>query len=157
MYTISGIRTKYLYFSFHSEQNAICTKHDHQFISFHCIFLGMESSNNNNTNIVRLMSGDGKIFEVEEVMDFESQIVKKVMEDLGTHTTIPCPLISNNILEKTIQYCRHHVLHAPHHVNSMWDLRFLQTLDDHETFLKLVLAAHYLCINNFLDLTCQAM
>ena len=39
----------------------------------------------------------------------------------------------------------------------MWDLRFLQTLDDHETFLKLVLEAHYLCIKNFLDLTCQAI
>ena len=139
------------------EQNAICTKHDHQSISFHCICLGMESSNNNNTNIVKLISGDGKIFEVEEVMDFESQIVNKVMEDLGTHTTIPLPLVSSNILEKAVQYCRHHVLHAPHHVNNIWHSEFLQTRDDHEIFLKLVLAAHYLCIKNFLDLTCQAI
>jgi S-phase kinase-associated protein 1 len=79
------------------------------------------------------------------------------MEYLGTHTTIPLPLVSNNILEKVIQYCRQHVLHAPHHVNSMWDLEFLQTLDDHETFLKLVQEAHYLCIKNIMDLTCQAI
>jgi hypothetical protein len=60
---------------------------------------------------------------------FDSQIVKKVMDYLGADTTIPLPLVSSNILEKFIQYCRHHVLHAPHHVNSMWDSEFLQTLE----------------------------
>jgi hypothetical protein len=79
------------------------------------------------------------------------------MEYLGTHTTIPLPLVSNNILEKVIQYCRQHVLHAPHHVNSMWDLEFLQTIDDRETFFKLVQEAHYLFIKNIPDLTCQAI
>jgi S-phase kinase-associated protein 1 len=29
--------------------------------------------------------------------------------------------------------------------------------DDHETFFKLALAAHYLCIKNLLDLTCQVI
>ena len=81
----------------------------------------MESSNNNNTNTVRLMSDDRKIIEVEEVMASESYIVKKVMEDLHTHTTIPLPLVSSNILENFIQYCRHHALHAPHHVNNTSD------------------------------------
>jgi S-phase kinase-associated protein 1 len=79
------------------------------------------------------------------------------MEDLGTHITIPLPLVSSNILKKFIQYSRHHALHAPHHVNNTWDLEFLQTLDDRETFLKLVLTAHYRCIKNLLDLTCQAI
>jgi S-phase kinase-associated protein 1 len=77
------------------------------------------------------------------------------MEDLGTHITIPLPLVSINILEKFIQYSRHHALHAPHHVNNTWDSKFLQTLDDRETSLKLVRIAHYLCIKNVLDLTCQ--
>jgi len=121
----------------------------------------MESSDSNNTNTVRLMSCDGDIFEVEETVARESQIIKKVMEeDLGSHRTIPLPPVSSQILEKVIQYCRYHVLHAPHDVNShnsRWDSEFLNNLGDHETFLKLVLASHYLGIKNLVDLTCQTI
>jgi len=101
------------------------------------------------------MSCDGKIFQVEDAVASQSQIIKKVMDDLGTHTTIPLPLVSSNILEKVIQYCTYH---AADEVNSSrWDSEFLESLDDHETLLKVVVAANYLCIKSLLDLTCKAI
>ena len=96
---------------------------------------------------------------MEEAVASQSRIIKKVMEDLGTHTPVPLPLVSSEILEKVIQYCRYHVLHAPHDANPnpMWDMEFLETLDGHETLLRLVLAANYLCIQNLLDLLCETI
>ena len=63
------------------------------------------------------------------------------MEDLSTNTPVPLPFVSSDILEKVIQYCRYHVLH--------------ETLDDHESLLRLVLDMDMEFLQNLLDLLCE--
>ena len=116
----------------------------------------MEFSDSKNTNIVTLMSSDGKVFELDEVVASQSHIIKKVMEDLSTNTPVPLPLVSSDILEKVIQYCRYHVLHDAN-PNPRRDMVFLETLDDHETLLRLVLDRAMEFLQNLLDLLCETI
>ncbi|MCO5611227.1 hypothetical protein L7F22_065478 [Adiantum nelumboides] len=59
---------------------------------------------------VKLKSSDDEMFEVEEVVGFESQTMNDMVEDTGTDSVIPLLNVSSKILSKLIEYYRYHVL-----------------------------------------------
>ena len=65
---------------------------------------------------VTLKSSDGELFEVNEAVAFESQTIKKLIEENGAANAIPLPRVSGEILSKVIKYCEYHV-EAQKHVD----------------------------------------
>nr|ACR38888.1 SKP1 [Apopellia endiviifolia (species B)]ACR38897.1 SKP1 [Apopellia endiviifolia (species B)] len=113
---------------------------------------------------VKLKSSDDEMFEVEDVVAFESQTVKNMIEDTGTENAIPLPNVSSKILSKVIEYCKFHVETqkaaddkpvATEDEIKTWDAEFVKV--DQATLFDLILAANYLNIKNLLDLTCQTV
>lgn len=113
---------------------------------------------------LKLMSSDHQTFEVEEIVAYESQTIKNMIEDTGTEETIPLPNVSGRILAKVIEYCKFHV-EARGNVDDKpcknedeikgWDSDFVKV--DQATLFDLILAANYLNIKGMLDLTCQTV
>jgi S-phase kinase-associated protein 1 len=64
-------------------------------------------------NKVKLKASDNELFEVEEIVAFESQTIKDMVEDTGTENVIPLLNVSSKILSKVIEYCRFHALEVP--------------------------------------------
>ncbi|VVB06319.1 unnamed protein product [Arabis nemorensis] len=91
---------------------------------------------------------DGVSFEVEEPVARQFQIVAHMIEDDCAGKTIPIANVTGNILSKAIQYCEKHVeeeggeFMKPHE-------------KDMDMVFQLILAANYLSIKGFLDLTCR--
>ncbi|KAH7441917.1 hypothetical protein KP509_03G062100 [Ceratopteris richardii] len=116
-------------------------------------------------NKVKLKSSDDELFEVEDVVAFQSQTIKDMTEDTGTESVVPLPNVSAKILSKVIEYCRYHAIEAPNLGDDKsasadeevrhWDNEFLKV--DQATLFDLILAANYLNIQNLLDLTCQCV
>jgi len=114
---------------------------------------------------VKLKSSDDELFEVEEIVAFESQTIKDMVEDTGTDSVIPLLNVSSKILSKVIEYCRYHALEVPKSGDDKpvlseddvkhWDAEFVKV--DQATLFDLILAANYLNIKNLLDLTCQSV
>ncbi|KAI5068548.1 hypothetical protein GOP47_0016893 [Adiantum capillus-veneris] len=114
---------------------------------------------------VKLKSSDDEMFEVEEIVAFESQTIKDMVEDTGTDSVIPLLNVSSKILSKVIEYCRYHALEVPKGGDDKpaltdedvkhWDAEFLKV--DQATLFDLILAANYLNIQSLLDLTCQCV
>ena len=63
-------------------------------------------------NKVKLKASDDELFEVEEIVAFESQTIKDMVEDTGTECVIPLLNVSSKILSKVIVYSRFHALEA---------------------------------------------
>ena len=63
--------------------------------------------------MVRLKSSDGEVMEVEEAVASKSDLIRMIIMDMGTDTTISLPEVSTTILEKIIEYCRFHTLQDP--------------------------------------------
>eukprot|EP00250_Pteridium_aquilinum_P035040 c8508_g1_i1 orf=379-858(-) len=114
---------------------------------------------------VKLKASDDELFEVEEIVAFESQTIKDMVEDTGTESVIPLLNVSSKILSKVIEYCRYHALEVPKSSDDKpalseedvkhWDAEFVKV--DQATLFDLILAANYLNIKNLLDLTCQSV
>ncbi|KAJ7296970.1 hypothetical protein O6H91_12G082300 [Diphasiastrum complanatum] len=112
---------------------------------------------------VELMSSEGHIFEVEEAVAFQSQILKFVIEDTGKASAVPLPNVTGKILAKVIEYCKYHLdLHKSSDEKAIseedvkaWDADFVKV--DQETLFELIVAANYLDIERLLDLTCQTI
>lgn len=114
------------------------------------------------TEIVKLCSSDGELFEVQyEGGILESSVtIKNLIEDNGTGETIPLPNVSGRILAKVIEYCNYH--HSAGGRQSCAqdierrDANFVdENTVDHQTLFDLILAANYLNIEGLLNLTCQ--
>ena len=58
---------------------------------------------------VRLQSSDGEKFEVDKAVAFESETIKRMIQDIGEHSVLPLPEVRGNILAKVIEYCKFHV------------------------------------------------
>lgn len=114
---------------------------------------------------VTLKSSDDELFEVDEIVAYESQTVKDMIEDTGTNSPIPLLNVSSKILAKVIEYCHYHVVEArksgddkpglPEDEVKVWDSEFVKV--DQATLFDLILAANYLNIKSLLDLTCQSV
>ncbi|KAH7434252.1 hypothetical protein KP509_06G007500 [Ceratopteris richardii] len=96
---------------------------------------------------VKLKSADDELFEVEEIVAFESQTIKDMVEDTGTDSVIPLLNVSSKILSKIIEYCRYHALEVPKNGDDKpalseedvkhWDAEFLKV--DQATLFDLIL------------------
>ncbi|XP_058734552.1 SKP1-like protein 1A [Vicia villosa] len=118
------------------------------------------------TKKINLKSRDGDIFEVDEAVALESQMIKHMIEDdCADETGIPLPNVTSKILATVIEYCKKHVEAKNSEENSeekpandnglkAWDAEFVKV--DQVTLFELILAANYLDIKSLLDLTCQA-
>ncbi|KAJ7537390.1 hypothetical protein O6H91_11G004200 [Diphasiastrum complanatum] len=109
---------------------------------------------------VELRSSDGQMFEVDEAVAFQSQILKNLIEDIGKDSAVPLPNVTSKILAKVIKYCKYHVdLHKSGDKKPKedldWDADFVKV--DRATLFELIMAANYLNIQSLLDLTCQTV
>nr|GMC61384.1 SKP1-like protein 1A [Ipomoea batatas] len=107
-----------------------------------------------------LKSSDGEIFEVEETLALESQMLKyMIVDNDDTTITIPVPEVTSKILGMVIEYCKRHVEAAKGTINfddlKDFDVDFVKV--NQETLFDLVLAANFLNIKSLLDLTCQTV
>eukprot|EP01120_Amphizonella_sp_Union-15-10_P015573 TRINITY_DN8044_c0_g1_i1.p1 TRINITY_DN8044_c0_g1~~TRINITY_DN8044_c0_g1_i1.p1 ORF type:complete len:166 (+),score=32.99 TRINITY_DN8044_c0_g1_i1:90-587(+) len=120
------------------------------------------------TGNIKLQSSDDKSFEVPLDVAWMSLTIKNLWEDIGpdVDTAIPLPNVSGKILEKVIEYCKHH--QGSHQSTedkkdnekrtddiSAWDQDFCKV--DQATLFELILAANYLDIKPLLDLTCKTV
>jgi len=92
-----------------------------------------------------------------------------MLEDLGTSSDVAIPLhnVTSKILDKVIEYCKHHVEHPVPKTDDKvgdkaksedilpWDKDFCNV--DQATLFELILAANYLDIKPLLDLTCKTV
>lgn len=116
------------------------------------------------TNQLKLQSSDGKEVEVAVDVACMSTLIKNMVEDSGTDEAIPLPNVKSEILEKVIEYCKHHKDNPPEEIAkplktsnleevvSQWDAAFVDVEQD--KLFELILAANYLDIKSLLDLTC---
>ncbi|XP_019179019.1 PREDICTED: SKP1-like protein 1A [Ipomoea nil] len=106
--------------------------------------------------MIILRSSDGEIFEVEEAVALEMQMIKYMIDDECVDTTIPITNVTGKILAKVIEYCKSHAEAAKTSQDDLkdFDANFIKV--DHNTLLDLIMAANFLNINSLLDLTCQA-
>jgi len=109
---------------------------------------------------VKLRSSDDEMFEVEQDVANQSQMIKNMIEDTGIDCPIPLPNVTSKILAKVIEYCKYHVeigkagdkpATSEEDIKA-WDNEFVKV--DQATLFQLILAANYLNIKNLLDLTC---
>jgi S-phase kinase-associated protein 1 len=99
---------------------------------------------------VKLKASDDELFEVEEIVAFQSQTIKDMVEDTGSDFVIPLLNVSSAILSKVIVYCRYHALEAPRIGDDKpalpdedvreWDAEFVKV--DQATLFDLILVCH---------------
>ncbi len=69
--------------------------------------------------MVLVKSCDGKEFNIEKDILQKSALIKNLLEDLGdTDDAIPLPNVSEAILEKVLDYLRHHKDDPPYMENN---------------------------------------
>nr|GLL41321.1 SKP1-like protein 1A [Ipomoea trifida] len=109
------------------------------------------------TKMIILRSSDGEIFEVEEAVALEMQMIKYMIDDECANTTIPIANVTGKILNKVIEYCKSHAETAQTSQDDLkdFDANFIKV--DHQTLSDLIIAANFLNIKSLLDLTCQAV
>ena len=77
--------------------------------------------------------------------------------DTGLEAAIPLPNVSSKILQKVIDYCKHHSekKEGEAEEDKNFDAEFVKV--DQGTLFQLILAANYLNIKELLDLTCHSV
>ncbi|PIA48539.1 hypothetical protein AQUCO_01400850v1 [Aquilegia coerulea] len=107
--------------------------------------------------MIRLMTSDEQVIDVEEVVACESETIKNMIKDNCYEDGIPLPNVTGNILAKVIEYCKKHVEEGVSDDDKKkWDDEFVKTIDQNMLF-DLFLTANYLNINKLMDLTSQAV
>merc|ERR1712000_702517 len=84
-------------------------------------------------------------------------------ENFADDEPIPVPNVNGNILQKVIEWCKHHKNEVPSTEDDdnekrsddigAWDLDFLKV--DQGTLFELIMAANYLDIKRLLDICCK--
>ncbi|EGC37919.1 cytosolic glycoprotein FP21 [Dictyostelium purpureum] len=119
------------------------------------------------SSIVKLESSDEKVFEIEKDIACMSVTIKNMIEDIGeSDTPIPLPNVTSTILEKVLDYCKHHHQHPSPQADDKKDEKRLDDIPpydrdfckvDQPTLFELILAANYLDIKPLLDVTCKTV
>ena len=114
--------------------------------------------------MVRLVSQEGEIIEVDQETVVISVLIKSMIDDSGTDEDIPLPNVSRNILELVMEFWRRIKDHPlpeiekPLKTDNLLDIVpewYAQFVDvDQETLFDVILAANYLDIKPLLELTC---
>ncbi|XP_042034563.1 SKP1-like protein 1B isoform X2 [Salvia splendens] len=76
------------------------------------------STDENGSKKITLRSSDGEVFEVDESVAREPQIIKHMIEVDCADGVIPLPNVTGKILSKVIEYCKRHVDAAASATNS---------------------------------------
>ncbi|KAL3476095.1 Skp1 family, dimerization domain-containing protein [Aspergillus californicus] len=120
-----------------------------------------------NTQILTLMSNDGKPMEVPREVAERSLLIKHMLEDIGTpDEAIPMSNVSENVLAKVLEWCTHHrndPVSTSDEDDSRrkttdieeWDQKFMQV--DQEMLFEIILAANYMDIKALLDIGCKTV
>jgi len=106
-----------------------------------------------NNELVTLVSSDGVEFELEYKDIKIARTVQQLVEDIGTDTSIPLMEVKGNILEKVVEYCKHHSNKSDSDRDDVWDKEFMNV--DQNIVFELILASNYMDISSLLDLSCQ--
>eukprot|EP00397_Hematodinium_sp_SG-2012_P032203 GEMP01034264.1.p1 GENE.GEMP01034264.1~~GEMP01034264.1.p1 ORF type:complete len:164 (+),score=45.00 GEMP01034264.1:94-585(+) len=115
--------------------------------------------------LLKLKSSQGDIFEVEAAVAAMSTLIRNMIDDSGCDEEIPLPNVKTGILQKVIDYCKHHKDNPADDIQkplksinlvecgvSEWDAEFVNI--EQEILFELILAANYLDIKCLLDLAC---
>ncbi|KAL4912522.1 Skp1 family, dimerization domain-containing protein [Aspergillus aurantiobrunneus] len=121
------------------------------------------------TQMLVFTSSDGKNIDVARDVAERSLLIKNLLDDLGTPTTtepIPIPNVTENVLNKVLEWCQHHRNDPPSTTDDddsrrkttdieEWDQKFMQV--DQEMLFEIILAANYLDIKPLLDIGCKTV
>jgi len=117
--------------------------------------------------LLKLISCQGDVFEVEASVANMSNFIKNMVDDSpdAVDEEIPLPNVKSTILSKVVEYCKHHEDHPAEEIPrplksanlvecgvSEWDADFVDI--DKEVLFELILAANYMDIKCLLDLAC---
>ncbi|GAB9464826.1 S-phase kinase-associated protein 1a [Globisporangium polare] len=121
--------------------------------------------------VVKLVSMDGKSFELDAGVASLSKLVSTLVADEAEGDDdepqeVPLPNVKSHVLEKVVEFCTHHAanpmpeLEKPLKSNDLrdavsdWYTDFVEVKEDQELLFELILAANYLDIKSLLDLSC---
>jgi S-phase kinase-associated protein 1 len=109
---------------------------------------------------VKLQSSDGQVFEVERAVAEMSPVIKSMMNK--ERKPILIDDATGKILEKVIEFCRHHLVNPITFDNRTfdedfmaWDREFCKV--DRAILFELIHAADKLKIQLLLDVTCKTV
>lgn len=115
----------------------------------------------NMSNII-LLSNNNKEIEVSKEVAEKSVLIKNMLEDVeDSDAPIPLPNVNDKILEKVIEWCKHHkddIYKDDEQENRTteideWDKKLMDM--DQEMLFDVILAANYLDIKPLLNLGCK--
>ncbi|CAM0958070.1 unnamed protein product [Alopecurus aequalis] len=116
--------------------------------------VGEKNNTNEKGNMITLVSSDGERFEITREAAAMSQTINHMMEDDCVENGVPLPNVGSKILAKVIEYCNKHVAGEQEDLKS-FDAKFIEV--DQAMLFDIILAANYLDIKGFLDLSCQTV
>ena len=108
-------------------------------------------------DVIRLSSGDEKLFEVKRSVAEMSEMLKALLADIPDNTAIvPVKNVEGKILAKVIEYCLQHDrlkgVAGTEEELKQFDDEFVKV--DQATMFELLKAANYLDIKELMDLCC---
>ncbi|KAL4788013.1 E3 ubiquitin ligase complex SCF subunit sconC [Aspergillus varians] len=120
------------------------------------------------TQMLTLVSSDEKPMQVARDVAERSILIKNLLDDLGDPNgePIPIPNVTENVLNKVLEWCHHHRSDPPSSTDDddsrrkttdieEWDQKFMQV--DQEMLFEIILAANYLDIKPLLDIGCKTV
>ncbi|XP_065193747.1 S-phase kinase-associated protein 1-like [Sycon ciliatum] len=120
--------------------------------------------------ILKLVSNDGEVFDVEVKVACQSKVLKAMLQDTGDiaddDEPVPLPPVNGATLRKVIEWCTHYqnenlvegedLLDENERINiDSWDEEFLKV--DQGILVELIKAANYLDIKGLLDAACKTV
>mmetsp|Transcript_27074 Transcript_27074/g.23925 ORF Transcript_27074/g.23925 Transcript_27074/m.23925 type:complete len:117 (+) Transcript_27074:33-383(+) len=112
--------------------------------------------------MVKLISQEGEIIEVDQETVVLSVLIKSMIDDSGTEEDIPLPNVSKNILDIVLEFCRHvkenplQEIEKPLKTDNLRDIVadwYADYVDlEQEILFEVILAANYLDIKPLLEL-----
>jgi S-phase kinase-associated protein 1 len=126
----------------------------------------VEEAKKGSTQMVVLVPPDGQKVEVARNVAEMSVLIREMLADDEEEDSpeIPLPNVQKDILDKVIEFCKHHVndpmpeIEKPLKSNNMsevvpeWDAGFIDV--EQPTLFAIILAANYLDLPALLDLSC---
>jgi len=117
---------------------------------------------------IKLVSKDGKEFQIEKKFAFISTLVKTSLDTDSGATEIPMPGVKGDILGRVVEYMTHHkgveppIIEKPLRSKIMkdvckdpWDADYIDKIgDNRQQLYDLILAANYMDIKSLLHLGC---
>jgi len=114
--------------------------------------------------MLKLISSDGKVFELPKNVALQSVLVKTMSEGDKEAQDIPLPNVNSIVLDKVVQYLMHHVNNPAREIEkplkssdmkqvvSTWDAEFVDV--DQTLLFEIIVASNYMDIKPLLDLCC---